>query len=264
MIRRTKIRTLLLTTLALSSPGIASEAASGDLVDLTHAFGEDTIAWPTSEPFELLVGFRGEDPAGYYYEANRFTTAEHVGTHLDAPVHFFRGGAPTEAVPLERLVGPGLVIDVSAQCERDRSYLVTVDDILAWEREHGRTVDGHIVLVHTGFGAFWPDPERYLGTAERGEAGVAALDFPGLDPAAARWLGTERRIRAIGLDTASIDHGPSTTYGSHVALFSRGIPAFENVANLDRLPSTGFEGIALPMKIEHGSGGPLRIIARID
>ncbi len=168
MIHRTKIQTLLLIALALPALALpalalAAEARRGALVDLTHAFGEDTIAWPTSEPFEFIAGFRGDDPAGYYYEAHSFRTAEHVGTHLDAPVHFFRGGAPTEAVPLDRLVGPGLVIDVSEQCARDRSYLVTVEDILAWEREHGRTVDGHIVLVHTGFGAFWPDAERYLG-----------------------------------------------------------------------------------------------------
>jgi kynurenine formamidase len=248
----------------VAAPALADRAPAGSLVDLSHGFGEDTVAWPTSEPFELEVGFRGEDPAGYYYEANSFATAEHVGTHLDAPVHFFAGGASVEEVPLERLVGPGLVIDVSAACAEDPDYLITIDDVLAWEVAQGRTVDDHIVLLHTGFGAYWPDPARYLGTTERGEAGVAALAFPGLDPAAARWLATERRIRAVGLDTASIDHGPSTTYASHVALFEHGIPAFENVAHLDALPPIGFEVMALPMKIVDGSGAPLRIVARID
>jgi kynurenine formamidase len=121
--------------------------------------------------------------------------------------------------------------------------------------------DQPIVLLRTGFGAFWPDRVRYLGTEARGQAAVAQLHFPGLHPDAARWLVSERRIRAIGLDTASIDHGQSTGFESHVALFARGVPAFENVANLDQLPTKDITVVALPMKIRGGSGGPLRIIA---
>ncbi len=135
-------------------------------------------------------------------------------------------------------------------------------DFKAWERTNGALPTGAIVLLRTGFGQYWPDRERYMGTAKRGDAGVAELHFPGLDPAAVPWL-AERKIAAIGLDTPSIDHGPSTYFKAHVALFDRNIPAFENVANLDRLPLRGFTVIALPMKIGKGSGGPLRIVAAI-
>jgi kynurenine formamidase len=108
---------------------------------------------------------------------------------------------------------------------------------------------------------YWPERARYLGTELRGPEGVAALHFPGLDPLAAEWLVRDRRIRAIGIDTASIDHGPSSDFRSHRVLFAAGIPAFENVANLEKLPAEGFSVVALPMKIARGSGAPLRIVA---
>ncbi|MCM3900094.1 MAG: cyclase family protein, partial [Pyrinomonadaceae bacterium] len=104
----------------------------------------------------------------------------------------------------------------------------------------------------------------YLGTEERGAEAVAKLHFPGLHPDAARWLAANRSIKAIGLDTASIDFGQSTLFESHRILFDKNIPAFENVANLDRLPPKGFSVIALPMKIKGGSGGPLRIVAILN
>jgi kynurenine formamidase len=138
---------------------------------------------------------------------------------------------------------------------------VTVDDLQRFEREHGMIASDAILLFRTGFSRRWPDAARYLGTAERGEQAVAKLHFPGLDPAAARWITMNRSIKAIGLDTASIDYGQSTLFESHRTLFEKNIPAFENVANLDQLPAKGFTVIALPMKIKGGSGGPLRIIA---
>jgi kynurenine formamidase len=122
---------------------------------------------------------------------------------------------------------------------------------------------GTIVLLRTGFGEYWPDRARYMGTAERGADAVGDLHFPGLHHEAVPWL-RERGIRAIGLDTPSIDHGPSQDFPSHVALFEHNVPVFENVANLDELPATGFAVIALPMKIRGGSGGPLRIVAIVE
>ncbi len=147
---------------------------------------------------------------------------------------------------------------------QDRDYRISVGDIEAWEARHGAIPGNSIVLFRTGFGQYWPDAEKYLGTALRGEAGVAALSFPGLDAAAAEWLMHNRAVKAVGIDTASIDPGKSTLFEAHVALMSRNVPAFENVANLDRLPATGVFVVALPVKIRGGSGGPLRIVARID
>jgi kynurenine formamidase len=239
----------------------ADPLAGARLVDLSHAFDADTIFWPTEQGFVLERGFAGRTEQGYWYEAHRFRTAEHGGTHLDAPAHFAEGRSHVDAVPIERLVGPAVRVDVSEACAANQDHAVGLEDLRGFERAHGAIPEGAIVLLHTGFGRFWPDRARYLGTAERGPAAVAKLHFPGLDAQAARWLVEERRIRAVGLDTASIDPGVSTRFETHRVLAEAEVPALENLANLERLPSRGFSVVALPMKIRGGSGGPLRAIA---
>jgi len=129
------------------------------------------------------------------------------------------------------------------------------------EHEPATTESNAIVLLRTGYSRRWPDAAKYLGTAERGEAAVAKLHFPGLHPDAARWIVANRPVKAIGLDTASIDYGQSTAFESHRVLYERDIPAFENLTALDRLPARGAFVVALPMKIKGGSGAPLRAIA---
>ena len=243
---------------------VADESLAGRIVDLTHAYDADAVYWPTADGFELTIDFKGMTDGGWYYEANTFRTAEHGGTHLDAPIHFAAGRHHADEIPLEKLIGPAVVIDVTAQAAEDRDYQVAVADFEAWEKKHGRLPDGVIVLLNTGFGKFWPDRVTYMGTAERGAEAVSKLSFPGLHPDAASWLVAERRIHAIGLDTPSIDYGQSAGFESHRVLFEENIPAFENVANLDRLPPAGFQVVALPMKIRGGSGGPLRIVAILD
>jgi kynurenine formamidase len=246
----------------LAAPA-AAEPASRTLVDLSHAFDADTVYWPTEEGFVLERGASGRSEGGYWYEAHRFRAAEHGGTHLDAPVHFAEGRRTVEAIPLEQLVGPAVLIDVSDACAADRDHAITRAEIEAWERAHGAIPDGAIVLFRTGFARFWPDRARYLGTAERGPAAVAKLRFPGLGADAARWLVAERRVHAVGLDTASIDPGRSQTFETHQVLAAANVPALENLANLDRLPPRGIEVVALPMKIAAGSGAPLRAIAML-
>ena len=234
---------------------------SGTIIDLSYAFDAETIYWPTADGFTLTVDAKGMQEGGYYYEANSFSAAEHGGTHLDAPIHFAEGTWTADAIPLERLMGPAIVVDVAAQAAGNPDYQVAVADFERWEDEHGTMPEGVIVLLRTGFGQFWPDRQRYMGTAERGPDAVPKLHFPGLAPEAARWLVANRSIHAIGLDTPSIDYGQSTLFEAHRILFEANIPAFENVAHLDRLPPAGFTIIALPMKIKDGSGGPLRIVA---
>lgn len=233
----------------------------GRLVDLSHAFGADTIYWPTAAPFALTVVAAGQTPAGYYYAANDFSTSEHGGTHLDAPLHFAEGRWAADQIPLDRLIGAAVVLDVSAEAARNADYQIAVADFERWEAAHGRIPAGVILLLRTGFSARWPDAASYLGTAERGEAAVPKLHFPGLGPDAARWLVAERNVSAIGIDTASIDFGQSTLYESHRVLYDQNIPAFENLTALDQLPPTGAFVIALPMKITGGSGAPLRAVA---
>jgi len=245
----------------LSEPPFA--LPQGAVVDLSYSYDDSTIFWPTADGFELEKDFEGVTDNGFYYTANTFCTAEHGGTHIDAPIHFSEGKASVDKIPLDRLMGPAVLIDVTEHCVADADYQVTIADFEAWESQHGPLPDGAIILLRTGFGAFWPDPARYLGTDERGPEAVAKLHFPGLDPEAARWLVANRAIKSIGLDTASIDFGQSTHFESHQALFAAEIPAFENLANLDRLPATGFVIIALPIKIAGGSGGPLRIVALV-
>ena len=240
------------------------DLANDRLVDLSHPFNERTIYWPTAQRFKLTKVFAGETEGGYHYEANDFAGAEHGGTHLDAPVHFARGGDTTDEVPLRRLAGTAVTVDVRAQAREDRDHLISIADLEAHERREGRIADESIVLLRTGFARFWPNARRYLGTARRGARAVPLLHFPGLSRAAARWLVRERGVRAVGIDTASIDRGQSKAFQAHRVLGAAQVPVFENVANLDELPADGFEVVALPMKIDGGSGGPLRIMAAVE
>jgi len=231
------------------------------IVDLTHSFGPETIVWPTEQDFRLSVQHAEDTDAGYYYASHRLEMPEHGGTHIDAPIHFSKGKQTLDQIPVERLMGTGIRIDVTEQCARDRDYLVAISDITGWEGAHGRIPNDSIVLLNTGYARFWPNRKDYLGTELRGEEGVRALHFPGLHPEAAAWLVRERQVKAVGIDTASIDYGQSAKFKSHVALLSDDVPVFENLANLHDLPDRGFDVIALPMKIAGGTGGPLRIIA---
>ena len=253
---------LALVAAACSAPPVSAPLVPhGEIVDLSHPYDEHTVFWPTAERFRLEKVADGVTEAGYYYAANNFFTAEHGGTHIDAPIHFMKGGRTVDRIPLEQLMGEAIVVDVGGPSDRDRDYQVTVDDLTRWEKEHGAIPVGAILLIRTGFSRRWPDATRYLGTADRGPSAVAALHFPGLHPDAARWLVGQRSLKAVGIDTASIDYGQSKLYESHRALFERGVPAFENLTALDRLPGRGAVVVALPMKIGGGSGGPLRAVA---
>jgi kynurenine formamidase len=262
----TRLPAFLLITLgawfvAASSGTGAGDWPGGSIVDMSYSYNADTIYWPTEKGFRHRTEFAGVNDKGYYYSAYEVTTAEHGGTHLDAPIHFAEGAQSTDEVPLERLVGSAVVIDVRSRTVDDRDYQILPADVTAWESEYGRIPDGAIVLFRTGWGQYWPDRKSYMGTAETGAAAVAKLHFPGIHPQTAALLATERNINSVGIDTASIDYGQSADFMTHRILCSQNIPGFENVANLEQLPATGARVVALPMKIEGGSGGPLRIIA---
>ncbi|MCP4981991.1 MAG: cyclase family protein, partial [Gammaproteobacteria bacterium] len=202
--------------------------------------------------------------AGFYYTAYNFSGAEHGGTHVDAPIHFSENRNTVEQIPIEQLIGPGLIIRISEKVKGNRNYQLSVQDILDWENEHGVIEDNSIILIDTGSGKYWPNKNKYMGTEKRGEEGVKELKFPGIHPEAAKFLSTERKIKAVGLDTPSIDYGGSKLFETHQILFEKNIPGLENIANLDKLPIRGSMIIGLPMKIEGGSGAPLRIIAFIS
>jgi kynurenine formamidase len=253
---------ILPIVLAAAAP--ATILPKGGIVDLSHPYDAQTIFWPTESGFVLEKEHDEQTEKGYYYRSNRFSSPEHGGTHIDAPAHFAKDGETVDAIPLDQLIGRAVMVDVSRKCLANRDYRITIDDFRDWEKAHREIPPQTIVLLRTGFARYWPDRKRYLGTDERGAAAVAELHFPGLDPAAAAWLVSERKIKAVGLDTASIDYGQSTGFESHVELMTHDVPAMENLANLDRLPPTGITVVALPMKIAGGSGGPLRAIAIIE
>ena len=231
------------------------------IIDLTHSFGADTIVWPTEQDFKLIAQHAEDTPGGYYYASNRMELPEHGGTHIDAPIHFSKGKQTLDQIPIKRMIGTAVRIDVAKQCAGNRDYRVAISDFERWEAEHGRIQNDSIVLLDTGFARFWPSRKDYLGTELRGQEGVRALHFPGLHLEAAVWLIQERHVKAVGIDTASIDYGQSTKFEAHVALLSENVPVFENLADLHDLPYRGFDVIALPMKIGGGTGGPMRIVA---
>lgn len=233
----------------------------GEWVDMSHAYDASTVYWPTAEGFLLDTVFEGMTEGGYYYSAFAFSTAEHGGTHIDAPIHFAQGKRTVDEIPLDQLTGEAIVIDVSDSSLLDIDYLISVEDLQEWEGDYGRIPDDAIVLFRTGYEKFWPDRRKYMGTDKRGIDAVRLLHFPGLSADAAQWLVRERDIKAVGIDTPSIDFGRSSDFRAHRILFAANIPAFENLANMAELPERGAYVVALPMKIRGGSGGPLRIAA---
>ena len=257
---RTAAFVALAATLALAPRADAGPSIDESrVVDLTYTFDDSTIYWPTEDGFHLEQGPHGFTPQGYFYAANHFSTAEHGGTHMDAPIHFAQGRLTADQVPLSAMMGPAVVIDVRDAASADRDYRLTVADLERWEGKYGRIPDGAIVLMRSGWGRYWPNRLEYLGTAEKGD--VANLHFPGFSKEAAEWLVAQRTVDAIGVDTPSIDHGPSKDFIVHQVINGANKPAFENVANMDRLPEQGALFVALPMKIGGGSGAPARIIA---
>ena len=251
---------ILFKLLSFSIITLATDLSSYRVVDLTYNYNEQTIYWPTSpSKFKLDQLSYGKTEAGFFYSANSFSTPEHGGTHIDAPIHFDKNGRTVDQIPLEQLFVPAVVIDVSEKTKNDRNYRLTSEDVLAFENVHGEIKPGTAVLLRTGWGKYWPDRKAYLGDDTPGDA--SHLAFPSFGESAARLLIEQREVVLIGLDTASIDYGQSKDFIVHRIAAKHNVPGIENIANMELLPDTGFMLIALPVKIEGGSGGPVRVIA---
>jgi kynurenine formamidase len=230
-------------------------------VDLTHPLDAAGCAWPGEPPFRLEAPEEAHLPDGTRVVSHRFSCPEHTGTHVDAPAHVAAAGLTVDALPLSRLIGEGACVDARGAIGGAPRARVTRAVFEEWEARHGALARGSIVLVATGWSVRWGDPLRYLGSADRTADGAAALAFPGLDGAAARWLAEERSVGAVGIDTAGIDPGDSSDLAAHRALLPRGVVVFENLARLDALPPRGFLVVALPLPIRGGTGAPARIVA---
>jgi kynurenine formamidase len=233
------------------------------IVDLSHAYGPSTVYWPTSPTkFTLKTLASGRTEAGYFYAANSLCTPEHGGTHLDAPRHFAESGQTTDQIPLDRLIAPAVVLDVTARASENRDYTLTPEDVRRFEQANGGITPGTIVLLRTGWSRHWPNAKAYLGDDAPGDA--SRLTFPSFGAEAAKLLVEDRGVAALGIDTASIDYGRSADFRVHRIAAARNVPGLENLTNLDQLPARGATVVALPMKIEGGSGGPLRAVALLD
>ena len=264
---RVRLASVIVALVAVGCRQEAPPATTLDLtqyrvVDLSHSFGPRTLYWPTSTArFDLDTLSRGMTPSGYFYAANAFSTPEHGGTHLDAPIHFAQGGRSSDQIPVEQLIAPAVVLDITSQVGQNSDYQLTADDVLAWERANDSIPRGTIVLLRTGYSRHWPNARAYLGDDRPGDA--SNLHFPSFGPDAARLLVEQRGVGALGADVASIDYGPSKDFQVHQIAAAANVVGFENLTNLDQLPPTGAIVIALPMKIEGGSGGPLRAVALV-
>lgn len=262
MLKTFCLSTGILLLAACSQPKPAADLSAFNWIDLTYTYDSTTLYWPNNATgFVHTTDAEGKTPLGYYYSSYSICTPEHGGTHLDAPIHFAENRLTLDQLPLSSLTGDAVVIDVSAKALANRDYLVSVADIEAWEKTNGALPENTIVLFRTGYGQFYPDREKYFGTAKKGVEAIPELHFPGIDPATTAYLVEKKKIKAMGLDTPSMDYGQSKDFKTHQVLLGANKPGFENVANLDKLPAKGVYIVALPMKIGKGSGGPLRIIA---
>lgn len=261
--RRMTVLLLLLALTACATSRAPIDLTNAELIDLTWPYDEKTLYWPTSpSAFELKQLAYGPTPGGWFYSSYAVCTPEHGGTHLDAPIHFAEGKQTVDRIPLQKLIAPAVVIDVADRASVNADYRLTAHDIRAWESRHGTIDAGTIVLLRTGWGKRWPDRKAYFGDDTPGA--TDNLHFPSYGEDAARLLVEERRVAAIGVDTASIDYGQSRDFIVHRIANGADVPGLENVANLERLPARGAWIMALPMKIAGGSGGPVRIVGVVN
>ena len=263
MLRRAVMLTGLL--LGASSGAVVGQALDLNrytLVDLTHGYNAATPYWPNSPyGFKLDTLSYGSTPGGWFYSSFGFSAPEHGGTHLDAPIHFHEGGLTADRVPLKQLITKAVVIDISARAAEDRDARLSRDEVLAFERRHGRIPAGSIVLLRTGWDRYYADRKAYFGDDTPGD--VTHLSFPSYGEEAARLLVEERGVVGLGVDTPSIDYGKSADFRVHQVVSGRNAIGLENLTDLDRLPPVGAVLLALPMKIDGGSGGPLRAVAMV-
>lgn len=247
--------------LALAGSPYAGEPM-GRTLEMTYPYDENTIYWPNAATFKQTREYWGMNDQGYWYAANNYSAAEHGGTHVDAPIHFSRNGRTIDQIPLADWTGPAVKIDVTKKCEEDRDYLLTTEDVQAWEKRHGPIPKRAWVVMYTGIGTkYYPDRKKVLWTEIMGMEAIPQLSFPGFSAEAAEFLVKERNISGIAIDTPSIDYGKSQDFRVHRIICGADKVALENIAGLDKLPEAGATLYVVPMLIKNGTGAPARVFA---
>jgi kynurenine formamidase len=236
-----------------ANPLAGIPAGQTRVVDLSYAISDKLVAWPgDTRTFEAKINASVEKN-GYYTRS--FWMLEHYGTHMDAPIHFPPGKTPVDQIPPQRLFGPAVVMEVRAAAEKDPDYRLTPERIAEWERAHGRIPAGAIVLLRTGWASRWPDAAGY-----RNQDAAGVMHFPGFSVEAVQVL-IERKVSGLGIDTLSVDYGPSKDFEVHRLSHGAGLYHLENLADLTALPEAGAFLVVAPIKLEGGSGGPCRVFA---
>jgi kynurenine formamidase len=223
------------------------------VLDLSYAISDKLVPWPGDEKFFEAKVNASVEKNGYFTRS--FWMLEHYGTHLDAPAHFPPGKATVDQIPVKQLFGPAAVIDVRAESGKDADYQLGSARVEEWEKRHGRIPEGTIVLLRTGWSSRWPDAQKYRNQDAKGK-----MHFPGFSAEAAKLL-IGRKVSGLGCDTLSIDHGASSDYAVHRLALGAGLYQLENLADMSELPETGAFLIVAPIKLEGGSGGPVRVFA---
>jgi len=253
---------LLLLTIPAAIGAQTVDLSRTRMIDLTHAYNAQTIYWPNApSTFKLEKLSYGKVEGGWFYSSFAYSSPEHGGTHLDAPIHFSEKGRTSDQIPLGQLIAPAVVIDISAKAKSNADYRLSVADVQQFEKTNGTIAPGTIVLLRTDWSKRWPNKKTYMGDDKPGV--TTNLHFPSYGVDAAKLLINDRKVGAIGVDAASIDYGASKDFMVHQIAGAANVPGFENLTSLDQLPAKGTVILALPMKIEGGSGGPLRAVALI-
>jgi kynurenine formamidase len=256
--RRRLLKGAVAAGLTATAPEIAQAASPrrfSSVVDLTHTM---------SPSFPTYFGVAGiEMEKKFDFQKDGFNLywwriIEHAGTHLDAPIHFSENGISAEKIPASTLVAPLVVIDVSAKAGQNPDYLLSREDLAAWEKKHGKLQDNCCVAMHSGWAQHAGDPPKFTG---KDTAGV--LHFPGFGVDAVEWLIKERKVAGLAVDTLSLDHGPSKDFKVHYAWLPSGRWGLENVANLDKVPPSGATLVVGLAKVEGATGGPARVMALV-
>jgi len=258
---RTGVLIVIVAAFMTISPEISRQASMLEgipggkthVLDLSYAINDKLVPWPGDEKyFEAKINATIEKN-GYFTRS--FWMLEHYGTHLDAPAHFPPGQATIDQIPANKFFGPAVLLDVRDEAAKDADYRLPVSQIEKWEHAHGRIPPGAIVLLRTGWASRWPDARRYRNQDKQGK-----MHFPGFSTEAAKIL-IDRSISGLGCDTLSVDYGASEDFSVHHLALGAGLYHLENLPDLSKVPEAGAFLVVAPIKLEGGSGGPVRVFA---
>ncbi|MFD2177608.1 cyclase family protein [Veronia pacifica] len=260
-----------MTQTAMSAFAATLKSGGIKVVDLTQTLNEEFPSLQLPEEFGQVWAFKrekisqyDENGPGWYW--NNFSCGEHTGTHFDAPAHWISGkdhpNNTVDCIPVENFVAPAVVVDASSEVAEDSDWILTIDFLQSWESEHGMIPEGAWVLFRTDWSKRISDPAAFVNMKEDG------THTPGPNQEAVEWMIKERNVLGFGVETINTDAGQSFGWSMplpcHTLMHGANKYGLQCLKNLDLLPPTGATIIAAPLKIEGGSGSPLRVLALVE